>query len=313
MPLAWRNYGAAQHTMRTKNQFVDNVTQACAVCGSLLTGPVMVRLGNTRLIRCVACHSWTHLPRLSAQGQAALHDSADYFSHPYFRNRRQATEALGRRCRETFTRINSGIDLASLRGQRMLDVGCDTADFLMSAKAHFGVIPVGIDVSGRAVEHATAKGVEAYHTDLESAPEELKNFSVITAIDLIEHLTSPSLFLREARTRLRPGGVVYLETPNIQSMVYQAGRILCDLTGGRPEKFFERLFPAHHVQYFTRTGLSDLAEKCGFEVVDIGLRRLLLADLGVSIPVRICVMALQLLDQLRREMVLIWVVLRKPC
>jgi 2-polyprenyl-3-methyl-5-hydroxy-6-metoxy-1,4-benzoquinol methylase len=294
------------------NEKMQDDSSACAVCGVLLSGPVMVRLGEARLIRCTACSSWIYLPRLSAQEQTAIHDSADYFEHPYFQGRRQAQASLDRRCRETFTRIGAGVNLESLRGERLLDVGCDTGFFLASAAEQFGIVPVGIDVSSHAVQEAAKKGIEAYHADLATAPNPLKDFTVITAIDLIEHVAEPRAFLRQIFARLRPGGVAYLETPNICSTVYLVGRLLCSVTGGRPRGTFERLFPPQHAQHFTCASFSALARECGFEVVQLDTRVLPFDDIHTSLPVRIGMAGLQLLDSLTCGKILICALLRRP-
>src|SRR5437870_684919 len=160
---------------------VQTQPSQCAACTQSLSGWAMVRLGRARLERCGACGSWTYLPRPSLRQQAALHDTDAYYEHPYFQERRQREPAVRRRCRQAFTFIGTAVELESLRGQRMLDVGCDTGALLQAAAALYGVVPVGIDVSHRAVATARSEGIEAYCTSLESAPSHLRHFRVITA------------------------------------------------------------------------------------------------------------------------------------
>jgi cyclopropane fatty-acyl-phospholipid synthase-like methyltransferase len=302
----------AMTKMMPDNEKIQDDSSVCAVCGIPLSGPVMVHFGGARLIRCTTCGSWIYLPRPSAQEQVAIHDSADYFEHPYFQGRRRAKATLDRRCRETFARIGTEVNLESLRGERLLDVGCDTGSFLASAAEQFGIVPVGIDVSSHAVQEATKKGIETYHTNLETAPSHLKDFTVITAIDLIEHVAEPRAFLQQIFVRLRPGGVAYLETPNVRSMVYLAGRILCSVTGGWPRGTFERLFPPQHAQHFTCASFSALARECGFEVVQLDTRVLPFDYIHTSLPVRIGMAGLQLLDSLTCGRILICALLRRP-
>jgi len=292
---------------------MDDAAARCAICDERANTAVMVRLGASRLVRCDGCGSWTYLPRLTPESQARLHDTSEYFAHPYFQHRRQSTEALRHRCQEALTRVGRGFPLRSLRGERVLDIGCDTGGFAREAAQMFGFIPIGIDVSMNAVEEATRRGMEAYHASIEGAPGHLRDLAVITAIDLIEHVVSPREFLHAVYDRLRPGGVVYLETPNIASIVYRAGRVLCRLTGARPQGMFERLFPRQHAQYFTRNALWALAERCGFEVVQIDTRLLPFRAVGTSLLVRAGVVGLQLLDVVTHaRRILICAVLRKP-
>src|SRR5262249_40206557 len=158
------------------------------------------------------------------------------------------------------------IDLTALRSERHLDVGCDTGDFLTTMSRVAGTVPVGIDIASRAVDRARASGMEVYHASIEDAPACVTDLALITAIDLIEHVVSPGEFLAETHARLRPGGVLYIETPNAGSAIYRLGAFFNRVMRTRPREVFERLFPAEHIQYFTPQGLARLALANGFEV-----------------------------------------------
>ena len=204
------------------------------------------------------------------------------------------------------------MDVSRLRGERILDIGCDTGAFLSRARSEFGVCPVGVDVAGQAVAIAREQGIEAYQTTIEQAPEHLTHFPLITAIDVIEHVPAPREFLGELLRRVRPGGLVFLQTPNIRSMVYRISQCLAFLTGSRPLAFFERVFPAQHVQYFTPESLARFAQEVGFQVIQSGTHVLPASDIAVSIPVLVPMQALQFLDTLLRREILIWSILRRP-
>lgn len=287
-------------------------TAVCVVCSSPLQGSPKVKLGPSALLACDSCGSWTYLPRPDSTGQAAIHDTEDYFDHPYFELRRRLSPAILRRCRNVFARLARGTDVAALRGQRMLDVGCDTGAFLQAAAQEFGVVPVGIDTASRAIAAAQRQGIEAYLTPLESAPDHLQDFPAITAIDVVEHVTDPASFLREIRKRLRPGGVAYLETPNIRSTVYRTGRGLSTLTHGWPAGLFERLFPPQHVQYFTAPSFAALAGAAGFEIVSKDTRVLPWDNIAAALPVRAALASMQALDRMIGAGILICAVLRRP-
>ena len=270
-----------------------------------------MRLRSSCLRACRCCGSWSYFPRDGASGQAALHDSEEYFDHPYFTVRRAMVRAQ-RRCREVFRRLSAAIDIPSLRGQRLLDLGCDTGAFLKAAQEELGVAGVGIDVSGRAVAAARQQGVEAYRTAVEQAPAELSDFPVATAIDLLEHVPYPEAFLRAVRARLRPGGVVYLETPNLRSVVFGFGRRLSLITGGRPAALLERLFPRQHIQMFTAGSLRGLSQRAEFEVVRVGTSVLPASDIAAGVAARLGIGALQLCDRIIGTEILLWAVLRRP-
>lgn len=271
-----------------------------------------MRLQGAYLRECQSCGSWTYLPRSSADRQAALHDNGAYFEHPYFQLRRSATPSQRRRCADIFARIGEAVNLASLRGQRWLDIGCDTGLLLKAAQEELGIAPVGIDVAGRAVEMARRSGVDAYQFSIENAPPELSGFPVATAVDLIEHVPDPGEFLRRVRDRICPGGALYLETPNIRSAVYRFGRVLARLTSGGPVGLIERLFPPQHIQYFTAQSLIFLAQSSGFEVVRLSQRGLPMTDIAATPLARLPIAVLQALDRMAGTEILLCAVLRRP-
>ncbi len=283
----------------------------CVVCKAALPSAASVRLQGSYLCECRSCGSWTYLPRTSADRQAALHDDAGYFEHPYFKLRRNATPAQRRRCLDMFDRIGAAVNLSSLRGQRWLDIGCDTGLLLKAAREKLGIVPVGIDVAQRAVEMARQNGLDAYQFSIENAPLELSGFPVVTAVDLIEHVPDPGEFLRRVRDRICPGGALYLETPNIRSAVYRFGRALAQLTRGRTAGLIERLFPPQHIQYFTAKSLAFLAESSGFEVVRLIQRGLPLSDIAASPLARMPIAMLQAFDRVAGTEILLCAVLRK--
>ena len=283
----------------------------CVVCETPLSAAPVIRIGARDLFRCAGCESWTCLPRPSATGLAAIHDDPAYFDHPYFQDRRVDQRSITRRCCAAFTRIAAGIDLASLRGERLLDVGCDTGAFLDAACSLYGIAPVGVDVSVRAVAHAKARGIEAHAVFLEDAPPHLRDLALITALDLIEHVADPRTFLRSVHARLRPGGILYLETPNIQSTIYRLGRSLFNLWAGCAKGMFERLFPTEHVQYFSDRGLTTLASSCDLQLVQLTKRRLYWSDIATSHPVRLSLESLQAVDALVGQPILLCALLRR--
>jgi 2-polyprenyl-3-methyl-5-hydroxy-6-metoxy-1,4-benzoquinol methylase len=290
----------------------DAKQEACVICLRPLGARTVLTLGHYYFRCCEECKSWTCLPRPDARGQAAIHNSGEYFEHPYFQLRRAITPSQRRRCRAVFERLSTAIDARLLRGERLLDVGCDTGTFLKAAQEEFGGKPVGIDVASRSVEEARRQGIEAYCTTLEEAPPQLAGLVAITAIDLIEHVADPVAFLAQIHLRLKPGGVAYLETPNIQSAVYRVGVLLARLAPSRAGALLERLFPRQHVQYFTPRSFRDLADRAGLEVVSLTGRVLPASHIAASRPVLAVITALQACDRILGTEILASAVLRRP-
>jgi 2-polyprenyl-3-methyl-5-hydroxy-6-metoxy-1,4-benzoquinol methylase len=285
---------------------------SCVVCGGVLGVRPVVKLRSASLFACTGCRTWAYFPRPTPAEQAAIHDNDEYFEHPYFQHRRGTTPQQRRRCRELFKRVGTVVELLHLRGERLLDVGCDTGGFLLAAQEEVGIVPVGLDVAHRSIEQARREGIEGYCTALEAAPPELTNFRMITAIDLIEHVVDPLSLLSEIRSRLAPGGIAYLETPHIRSSVYRFGKMLAAIAGTKMAPTLERLFPAQHLHHFTTESFGRLVRSAGLEPASITTRVLPPSDLAVSKVAQLPIQLLQILDRIAGWEILITAVLRRP-
>ena len=286
--------------------------QLCVGCHTTLTGDIYFRHATIALYRCEACRSLTALPRPHEHDQTALHDNPAYHEHPYFECRRSLALSIERRCRVIFDQVARVIEVNDLRGACHLDIGCDTGSMLLAAHHIYGTVPIGIDISHRAIAEAVGRGLEAYYCTVETAPATIRDVSIVTAIDLIEHTIDPAKFLEQVKQRLRPGGICYLETPNVHSNVYRIGRAFACVTGGRPAWVFERLFPTEHIEYFSANGLRALAKRAGLEVVSLSTRVLPFADIAASFAVRIAMSAIQATDVIRGERILLCMTARRP-
>lgn len=250
----------------------DDVDPRCVACDGSLGFPRA--LGAANLAACQQCGSRTAVPRPTPSQLIELHNSPAYFVKDYFDARRDADAITSRRfglVTDLVSRVR-GHDF--LRGRRMLDVGCDTGDFLVAAKKGVGIEPYGVDVSTRAAEIAAGRGLTVSASDLVDAPADFDDFALVTVIDVLEHVAQPRELLESAAERLAPDGLVYIETPNWRSAIYQVGERLARLTGNRPRRVLERLFPPEHVQYLTVDGIRGLINRSSLDLLHVGARPL---------------------------------------
>lgn len=155
-------------------------------------------------------------------------------------------------------------------GARLLDVGCGRGAVATLLSDRFDEVH-GVDTDEQALAVAAERGVAVAQVDLdrEPLPFEDGSFDAVVSLDVIEHVLDPAVFVRELARVLRPGGNVYLATPNVRFAGYLRALVLegrFPLTSSDP-----RGWQGGHIHFFTNDDLETLLRESGFhEVVQHG-------------------------------------------
>jgi len=102
---------------------------------------------------------------------------------------------------------------ADYDGGPVLDVGCGTGAITRKL-AESGQTIVGLDLSESFLCRAAARGLLAVAGDAHTLPFRSETFGAVVALDAIEHLFYPRVFMSEVRRVITPGGIFILEVPN---------------------------------------------------------------------------------------------------
>ena len=103
---------------------------------------------------------------------------------------------------------------------RLLDIGCGAGDFLRYA-CSLGWTPLGLEPDPIAADVARRRaGAEVIVGTLDTAKLPPASFDAVVSMHSIEHAVDPRAFLREAVRLLCPGGSLYLQTPNFDSLIH---------------------------------------------------------------------------------------------
>jgi SAM-dependent methyltransferase len=141
---------------------------------------------------------------------------------------------------------------------RFLEVGSSTGGFLSQVKAagwkEYGVEPD----PGSGTYSRDELGLNVHLGTLDSAQYEDNSFDVIYSNAVIEHVETPSEVIADAYRVLRPGGVFYADTVNLDSYTWK-------FLGTRWKLFDPRM----HLSLFTPQTLSRHCEQVGLSVSKI--------------------------------------------
>lgn len=138
---------------------------------------------------------------------------------------------------------------------KLLDVGIGTGSFLrLAQKSGFDVL--GVDISDYTVKKVREKfNLAAVKGELTKIDFRNERFDVINMRHTIEHIKKPVEALKKAYKLLKPGGIIYISTPN---------------SFGVHARIYGREWPhwsyPYHLHFFSKKTLSNLILNAGLEI-----------------------------------------------
>ncbi|MFX0196937.1 MAG: class I SAM-dependent methyltransferase, partial [Candidatus Hodarchaeota archaeon] len=160
------------------------------------------------------------------------------------------------------------LDYVSKSGQlNILDLGCGNGVLGQEIRNKYGDkhYLCGVELDPQCAEMARPYYDNLFVGDimnLQFLKNSWKKFDLILLVEVIEHLMTPSVVLRNLHHFLKNGSTVYITTPNvahwsIRLRLAVRGDFGPDLLGLDPT----------HVRFFTFASLEQMLEKTGYDVV----------------------------------------------
>ena len=138
----------------------------------------------------------------------------------------------------------------------LLEIGCSYGYFLNAARKR-GWTVRGVEPGKDATDFATQKlGLEVIKGTITDVENDDGHFDAVVAWHVLEHDANPRRFLKICADLLKPGGILGLRVPNLESTVAQ-------LAG----KTWQWLSPPEHVCMYSKSTLVPLLEEFGLETV----------------------------------------------
>ncbi|HTS21086.1 MAG TPA: class I SAM-dependent methyltransferase [Casimicrobiaceae bacterium] len=224
--------------------------ESCLVCGGVRTERRFVQRGYP-VDRCIDCGLQFVTPTPSAAELAAYYDRG--YAVPLERY-----AAAGHR---NAARIAELERWRPERG-RLLEVGASYGHSLAAARER-GWDVVGVELSPTASEHARSQlGLTVHTCALADAPLAQGRFDAVIMWHVLEHVRDPRDELLRLAGLLKPGGILGLRVPNIDSF---GARIA--------GQWWPWMCPPAHLWFFSRTTLPRLVDACGFDVKQVATLR----------------------------------------
>jgi 2-polyprenyl-3-methyl-5-hydroxy-6-metoxy-1,4-benzoquinol methylase len=241
----------------TTAQHAAQTLGTCALCGATATEVLAseLRRGKGEVHYCAACDYGFLVDK-------QVRDAKAYYAEEYRREHSHNADATSTHARELYDvyvnfqsdRLREIVPVLTPKS-RVMEVGASSGQFLVHIKDRVDTVQA-IELDRDCCAFLTSEhGIEADTEFLEKSRFANERYDVVCAFQVMENVDDPVAFLRTLTPATKPGGLIYIEVPNLRDPLLA----LWDVPTYR--KFF---YHSAHLHYFTEKSLRQVAVAAGF-------------------------------------------------
>ncbi len=142
-----------------------------------------------------------------------------------------------------------------------LDVGVASGG-MAGVAMDFGYRVAGLDIHPGYADHVRRLGIEFLLGDITTYDFQGRQFDIVSMGDVIEHVADPKTVIASVSRVVKPGGLIWLSTPNHEGVWTRALR---EKDGMWKE--------CEHLQFFSLRSLTRLLDELGWRISDYSLSK----------------------------------------
>jgi len=231
--------------------------EACPLCQG--ESRPLVSFRDFTVYACTKCEVHFRFP----VGQS---DQGDHFTRVRMESYSRSVQVV----RERSYRTLANVVQSYVRTGRWLDVGCSFGWLLRYVRT-LGFEPYGVEPSPSAAQAARDSGLQVAIGEYPNVGGEGAPYQVISFMDVLEHISSPFPVLKAAQRHLSPEGILVVQVPDRECLLYRTALLLFGASRGRLGSPLRRLyldgldFP--HLLYYHHRSLRTTLERGGFHLL----------------------------------------------
>lgn len=220
----------------------DGVSIACTVCGATNCSPLFTK-ESIPYYACMECTFRFSLPKHNAN----FENTIDQFEKSYLHYLDEGPGDV-----RNFEDLIGWISQFHLLDHAsVLDVGCGSGKFVRHLRSQ-GIAAYGLEPARALYDRFLQDDPYFFNLSLEEYFEgSQREFTIITAFDVIEHTAAPNAMISEMSARLEEGGHLFISTPD--SECFHARAL------GKYWHYYNK----YHLSYWSRHTLESFAEGLG--------------------------------------------------